>query len=95
MLRAIDRIYSETPFYGYRKIHQSLIAQGFVVGANRVNVYMRELGLKAIAPAKKLNTTVAEAKHKKYPYLLKSLDINHANQVWSTDITYILSLIHI
>ena len=89
LLRAIDRIYSETPFYGYRKVHQSLIEEGFIIGANRVNVHMRELGLKAIAPAKKLNTTVPVAEHKKYPYLLKSLDINCANQVWSTDITYI------
>ena len=50
---------------------------------------MRKLGLKAISPAKKLSTTVPAAEHRKYPYLLKSLDIHYANQVWSTDITYI------
>jgi putative transposase len=27
--------------------------------------------------------------HKKYSYKLQGLGINHANQVWSTDITYI------
>ena len=33
--------------------------------------------------------TVTNSAHKKYPYLLKGLDITHVNQVWSTDITYI------
>jgi putative transposase len=27
--------------------------------------------------------------HKVYPYLLRNLKINRANQVWATDITYI------
>ena len=27
--------------------------------------------------------------HKKYPYLLKGVEINRANQVWASDITYV------
>ena len=50
---------------------------------------MRELGLKTIYPTKKILTTLAHAAHKKYPYLLRDMNINQANQVWSTDITYI------
>ena len=49
---------------------------------------MRELGLKTIYPSKAVKTTIAHPAHKKYPYLLRDLDINRANQVWSTDITY-------
>ena len=50
---------------------------------------MKELGLKTIYPAKKVQTTIANIEHKKYPYLLRDIDINQANQVWITDITYI------
>lgn len=89
LLRAIDDIYTEIPFYGYRKIYHYLRDEGFSVGMNRVRLYMRELGLKTIYPTKKILTTLAHPAHKKYPYLLRGMEINRANQVWSTDITYI------
>ena len=50
---------------------------------------MKELGLKTIYPSNKVQTTIANIEHKKYPYLLRDIDINQANQVWITDITYI------
>ncbi|QGP54538.1 putative transposase OrfB [Piscirickettsia salmonis] len=50
---------------------------------------MNELGLKVIYPTKKVYTTLAHPEHKKYPYLLRDLEIYKPNQVWSTDITYI------
>lgn len=89
LLRAIDQIYTQVPFYGYRKVHQQLLEEGFQIGANRVRSYMKELGLKALYPTKSIQTTLANLAHKKYPYLLRELEINRANQVWSTDITYI------
>ena len=45
------------------------------------------MGLEAIYPKPK--TSKAHPEHKKYPYLLKGLEIDYPNQVWSTDITYI------
>ena len=89
LLREIDNIYTEIPFYGYRKIYHCLKEKGFSIGMNRVRLYMRELGLKTIYPTKKILTTLAHPAHKKYPYLLRDMNINQANQVWSTDITYI------
>ena len=89
ILKAIDEIYTAIPFYGYRKVYQELKENGCDIGVNRVRDYMRELGLKVIYPNKKIYSTIANAKHKKYSYLLKGLDIIRANQVWSTDITYI------
>ena len=80
---------TEIPFYGYRKVHKQLCEDGYHIGVNRVGHYMKELGLKAIYPTKRIRTTMANIAHKKYPYLLRKLDINKANQVWSTDITYI------
>ena len=89
ILKAIDTVYTTMPFYGYRKVHQQLREEGYRIGVNQVGRYMNELGLKAIYPTKKIRTTMANLAHKKYPYLLKDLEINKANQVWSTDITYI------
>jgi len=89
VLKAIDAIYTEIPFYGYRKVHKQLCEDGYHIGVNRVGHYMKELGLKAIYPTKRIRTTMANIAHKKYPYLLRKLDINKANQVWSTDMTYI------
>ncbi|HAT9259545.1 TPA: IS3 family transposase, partial [Legionella pneumophila subsp. pneumophila] len=89
LLREIDSIYTEIPFFGYRKVYLQLIENGFKVGVNQVAKLMKELGLKVIYPSKKIKTTLANLAHKKYPYLLRDMDINKPNQVWSTDITYI------
>jgi putative transposase len=48
---------------------------------------MRLMGLEAIYPKPKLS--VRGEGHKVYPYLLRNVAIERANQVWSTDITYI------
>ena len=89
LLRAIDYHYTQIPFYGYRKLHKQLIESGHSIGINRVRDYMNELGLKAIYPGKKINTSLANLEHKKYPYLLRAIKISRANQVWGTDITYV------
>jgi putative transposase len=57
------------------------------INIKRVRRLMREMGLEAVYP--KPNLSRANAQHKKYPYLLKGLDITRPNQVWGTDITYI------
>ena len=45
------------------------------------------MGLEAIYPKPK--TTKFNPDHKVYPYLLRGMSINHPNQVWVSDITYI------
>lgn len=45
------------------------------------------MGLEAVYQSPKTSTPHSE--HKIYPYLLKGLEINRANQVWCADITYI------
>jgi len=80
-------IFAESPFYGYRRLYQELIAEGFLVGKERTRQNMKFLGLKAKYPQKR--TTIPNKEHEKYPYLLRSLAITKPNQVWATDITYI------
>lgn len=85
----IQKVYEETPIYGENKVHQQLLEDGFSVSLNTVSAYRRELGLKAILAVRPVHTTVADDQHPKHSYKLRDLDINRANQVWSTDITYI------
>jgi len=86
----IDKIYTDCPFYGSRKIKKELeINHTIKISRGYVQNLMREMGLQAIYPTRKLNLSLGDKQHKKYPYLLKNLEIVHINQVWSTDITYV------
>jgi len=85
----IQTIYEEIPIYGYLKVHQQLIEDGYIVSANSVLKYRKELGLKAILAVRPPNTSLENKQHPKHSYKLRGLDIVRANQVWSTDITYI------
>ena len=79
--------YKGCPFYGYRKITEALRRKGYWVNRKRVYRLMREMGIKAIYP--KPNLSKPAPGHEIYPYLLRGLAIDHSNQVWATDITYI------
>ena len=87
--KEIEKIFEEIPIYGEKKVHQQLLENGFSVSLNTVSKYRKELGLRAVLAVKPISTTVADIQHPKYSYKLRGLDINRANQVWSTDITYI------
>jgi len=88
LMALIDKEYTRAPFYGYRKMTARLNKQpGYQVNHKRVARLMAKMGLQAIYPGPK--TTVSHPQHKKYPYLLRGLEINHPNQVWAADITYV------
>ena len=89
VLNRMDEIYTDSPYYGYRRIYQALIHEGHITNEKQVYNYMGVLGIKALYPKKKRNTSIADANHEKYPYLLKGLKITKPNQVWASDITYI------
>lgn len=89
IMHRIDEVYTEMPFYGHRRIHRQLIDEAVHIGRHRVAKYMRILGIKALYPMKKRNTSVRNKEHVIYPYLLKQTEITHPNQVWCGDITYI------
>lgn len=87
LMRLIDEQYTLTPFYGIRRMTAWLHQEGHDVNHKRVRHLMRRMGLEAIYPKPKLSQRNEE--HKIFPYLLRGLEINRPNQVWSTDITYI------
>jgi len=61
--------------------------QGYQVNPKRARRVMRLMGLEAIYPKPRLSQSSKE--HKIYPYLLKAVCIERADQVWGVDITYI------
>jgi putative transposase len=87
LMRLIDKQYTETPFYGTRRMTAWLISRGYAVNRKRVSRLMNLMGIEAIYPKRRLS--LADAQAKKYPYLLKGLSIKGPDHVWATDITYI------
>jgi len=84
-IKLIRKEYHKRPFYGYRKISETLIYHGITWKIARR--LMKKMGITAIYPGPK--TSVANIAHKKYPYLLRNKLILAPNHVWATDITYI------
>jgi putative transposase len=87
--KQIQAIYDEIPIYGYLKVHKQLQEDGFSVSPNTVHKYRKELGLRAVLAVKAPYTSKGNKEHPIYSYKLKDVEITRANQVWSTDITYI------
>ena len=59
------------------------VMEGGLVNRKRVQRLMQLMGLEAIYP--KPNLSKVNPGHKKYPYLLRNLEITHRNQVWATE----------
>jgi putative transposase len=83
----IDELYTESPFYGSRRITACLRREGQLVNRKQVQRHMREMGIEGMAPKPRLS--LATPGQQVFPYLLKGLEINKPNQVWGIDITYI------
>lgn len=81
LLRRMDELYLECPFYGSRRM-----AAVLEVNRKRMQRLMRLLGIEALYPKPRLSRPGAG--HRIYPYLLRDVEIARPNQVWSTDITY-------
>lgn len=87
VMNEVKEIYQQRPFYGYRRILVELRKFGFCVNHKRLQRLLVGAGIKAIYPGKK--TTVRNPQHKVFPYLLRGLKIEHPDQVYQVDITYI------
>lgn len=86
-MRLIDEQYLVTPFFGSRQMTRWLAAHGYGVNRKRVQRLMRKMALYGTVPGP--HTSQPHPQHTVYPYLLRGMDLEHANLVWSTDITYI------
>ena len=87
LMRTIDELHLEHPFAGARMLRDMLKARGLAVGRKHVATLMRRMGISALY--RKPNTSKPHPEHEIYPYLLRGMNIERANQVWAMDITYI------
>jgi len=90
LLNAIDKLYTDHPHLGRYGMTDALAQEHQIeVNPKRVRRLMKKLGLEAVYPRPRRNTSQPSQAHRKYPYLLRNLDITERDQVWCADITYI------
>ena len=87
LMRRIDELHLELPFYGSRRMTFQLNEEDRGVNRKRVQRLMRVMGIEALVP--RPGTSQAAPGNKIYPYLLRGVAITEPNQVWACDITYI------
>jgi putative transposase len=86
-MRLMDEEHLKHPARGSRQMIDFLEDQGFIVNRKRIQRLMRKMGIEGMSP--KRRTTLRNAGHQVFPYLLRDLKIERPNQVWCSDITYI------
>ncbi|MDF3089172.1 IS3 family transposase [Burkholderia semiarida] len=87
LMRRIDELHMEFPFAGARMLARLLRREGHEIGRRRVRTLMKRMGIEALYC--KPNTSRGNAQHKIWPYLLRGMKIERANQAWALDTTYI------
>lgn len=87
ILRLLDQQYLDTPFYGVERLLVLLVVAGYRINRKRLRRLMRLQGWQTLYPAPR--TTKSDPAAYKYPYLLGDLQVEHRNQVWAIDITYV------
>lgn len=87
LMREIDQAFTEWPFLGVRQMRNYLRLLGYSMGIKRIRRLMRLMGLMPIY--QKPRTSTPHPEHKRYPYLLRDMNITGPNQVWCSDITYL------
>ena len=87
LMRRLDELYLEHPFYGSRQMVRHLRREGTAVGRHRVRRLMRVMGLEALY--RKPRTSVSHPEHRVYPYLLRGVKVERPDHVWCADLTYI------
>lgn len=86
---AVRRLAGLWPTYGYRRITAMLRRERWAVNGKRVRRVMRELGLAAEPPPRRVRTTDGNHPFPRHPNLVTDLAVTHPNHVWVADITYV------
>jgi putative transposase len=89
ILAAIEKIILKWPYYGYRRITHELKRKGYEIGETRIRRLLRQIEHSCSMGKASIPVANSQHEHPRYPNLIKKMKIDHLNQVWVADITYI------
>lgn len=89
VLAAAEQVLLRFPFYGYRKLSQEMVRQGYGVGEHVARRLLRTLGMSRTVGKVRVQTTDSHHPHLRYPNQIKGMKLSAPDQVWVADITYI------
>lgn len=99
LMRRIDELHLEQPFWGSRGLLRMLLRDASIkpwieqqpLGRKHVTTLMRRMGIEAQCPKPGTSKRGRGPRHKVFPYLLGGVDLTkiEANTVWALDTTYI------
>ncbi|MDP7290503.1 MAG: IS3 family transposase, partial [Phycisphaerae bacterium] len=76
VLNAIDELYTARPHLGRYGMRDALAQERRIeVNPKRVRRLMKKLGLEAVYPRPRRSTSQVCPEHRKYPYLLRNMDV--------------------
>jgi putative transposase len=92
VLKQLVKLAGQHTAFGYRRLAKLLRRRkGYgKVNRKRVQRVLREAGIQAKKARKRVFTTDSTHGYRRYPNLVRGLVIDHPNQVWCCDITYIV-----
>ena len=85
----IEALCLEFPRYGYRRVTAQLRREDFQVNRKRVQRIMGEESLLCQVRRRFIRTTDSNHGFRRFPNLVRGLEITRLNQVWVADLTYI------
>jgi len=88
---ALTTVAAQWPTYGSRRLGRQLRRNPYHLTLNRKRVQrlMRDLNLQACHPRRVWTTTHRPPGQARYPNLVRQLRVDHPDQVWVADITYV------
>lgn len=91
IISEVRLIRSENTAYGIRKLWRQLARNGIKIGRDKLNRILRKYDLLQPKRYKKVRTTFPGVYDSGFENKVKNLIVDHINQVWCTDITYIFT----
>lgn len=85
----VRNIRKRQPCVGTRKLQQMLLEKGFKIGRDKLFNILRKYKLLVKPNKNYAKTTDSYHRFRKYPNIIKDLEITEPNQVWVADITYL------
>jgi putative transposase len=85
LMRRIDAVHLEMPWFGARGLRRVLNAEYPGVGRRHIATLMRLMGIAAVCPQP--GTSRRHQAHPVYPYVLRHRAITTPNEVWAMDIS--------